>query len=195
MSPIRLEPTSQAQWYALVQEAIAANGVCVKEDLEHYLVLLLMRFMNNAHVFNHSVTLEYLKSHEALGPLRGDSLRDVGDKCLLFSGLFPQWAYTRERKASYYVTLGRQAYGTLGDLAHTDLNRFYSTLGENFVLLMDVLLATRRLQGAVYSLTPLEAEHLWYETGSQQARRMLEENCEDATLLEMFFKNFPHKAN
>jgi hypothetical protein len=111
--------------------------------------------------------------------LQEAQLRDVGDQCLLFSGLYPQHAERRLVRVSYYVELGRGAYGQLAERLRHAGAAMYQQLCQGFVALMDVLQAMRALEGTP-ALSPLQSLELWAETGSQGARQQLRA-CTDAT--------------
>lgn len=177
LKKLMLEPTSQAQWHSLVKDAMASSGIVIDAELECYLVLLLIRFTAEPELLTKALALDYLQSHHEVGALKRDILRDVGDKCLLFSGLFPGQALRKRTRISYFVTLGQSAYGALAGLDSKDFNHLYSELREKFVPLMDVLLATRTMHGDLSMLTPLEAQELWSDTGSHQAYRVLQHVC------------------
>lgn len=181
MAQLILEPTSTAQWHALVGAAEAASERRLDETLESYLVFLLMRFVARPDLAGRTLALDYLRSGAASGQLREAQLRDVGDQCLLFSGLYPQHAERRLVRVSYYVELGRGAYGQLAEHLRHAGAAMYRQLCQGFVALMDVLQAMRALDGAP-ALTPLQSLELWAETGSQSARQNLRA-CTDATPL------------
>jgi len=92
MRQLILEPTTQAQWQTLVHEAQYACDRELDETLESYLVFLLMRFTDKPQCMSRVMAQDYLSSQAASGGERVERLRDVGDHCLLFSGLFPQLA-------------------------------------------------------------------------------------------------------
>ena len=52
---------------------------------------------------------DFLGSQQLHGEQRAESLRQVGDHCLLFSGLFPQIAERRLVRISYFVNIGRSS--------------------------------------------------------------------------------------
>ena len=60
-----------------------------------YLVFLLMRFADKPHCTARIMAEDFLGSQLLHGEQRADSLREVGDHCLLFSGLFPELAERR----------------------------------------------------------------------------------------------------
>jgi hypothetical protein len=181
MTRLILEPTSVAQWQALVREAQAACNCNLDETLESYLVFLLMRFADNPHCTARIMAEDFLNSCAAQGVDRIDRLRDVGDHCLLFSGLFPQLAERRLVRISYFVNIGRSSYHQLSDVLDRGWARVYGNLSEAFIVLMDVLHAMRGLGGQTL-LTPIQALELWQETGS---RRCYQQLCGDRTAIPM----------
>jgi hypothetical protein len=173
MAQLILEPTPQAQWQALVHEAQTACDRHLDETLESYLVFLLMRFADKPHCTARIMAEDYLNSQLLHGEQRADRLRDVGDHCLLFSGLFPQLAERRLVRISYFVTIGQSSYQQLSAVLDRGWSTVYRHLSEAFIVLMDVLHAMRGLGGDSV-LTPLQALDLWQETGS---RRCYQQVC------------------
>ncbi|HFE38885.1 MAG TPA: hypothetical protein ENK06_10790, partial [Gammaproteobacteria bacterium] len=131
MAHIIVEPSSTAQWQKLVLDAEAACDFQLSEDLESYLVFLLMRFLEKPEFTSKIMAMDYLHSFIANGQVQQEKLRDVGDHCLLFSGLFPKIAERRQVKISYYVAMGKTAYQHLGDTCKAQLNEFYHQLAES----------------------------------------------------------------
>ena len=178
MAALILEPTSQSQWQALVHEAQSACDRHLDEALESYLVFLLMRFANRPQCSVRIMAEDYLNSQAFLGEQRAGMLREVGDHCLLFSGLFPQLAERRLVRISYFVNIGRASYRQLSDGLDRGWATVYSHLSDAFIVLVDILHAMRGL-GGVAALTPLQAMDLWQETGS---RRCYEQVCAEGRL-------------
>jgi len=167
MSRLILEPTPQAQWQTLLQEAQSACHRQLDESLESYLVFLLMRFADRPACVARIMAEDYLRSQALQGEARADGLREVGDHCLLFSGLFPQQAERRLVPVSYFVNIGRASYQQLASGLDRGWAVVYRHLSEAFVVLMDILHAMRALGGATV-LTPLQAMDLWHATGSRR---------------------------
>lgn len=176
-----IEPTSTSQWQALLQEAQEAIEHQLDETLESYLVFLLIRFTNRPEVAQRVLALDYLECLSKTGSLRGEGLREVGDHCLLISGLFPQRAERRRVKPSYFVDLGRSAYHELAHSVSRTTGELFNHLSQDFVLLMDVLQSMRGMETAVQGLSPLDAHEMWQETGSEIARRTLRHHSPDGT--------------
>ncbi|UCC56276.1 MAG: hypothetical protein JSU75_00385 [Gammaproteobacteria bacterium] len=172
MQPLILEPTSQSQWQALVQEAQASCDHRLDETLESYLVFLLMRFCKQPDCTSRIIAEDYFNSQTCTGELRIERLRDVGDHCLLFSGMFPQLAERRLVRVSYFVNLGRSSYQQLSDMLDHSWSAVYEHLSHAFVVLMDILHAMRELGGDSI-LTPLQAMDLWQDTGSRRCYQQM----------------------
>lgn len=167
MTTLVLQPTDLAQWHALVAEAQQACDCNLEESLESYLVFLLMRFADRPELARKIMALEFLRAQQSDHQQAGN-LRDVGDQCLLFSGLFPRIAEKRMVRVSYFVNIGRSAYGQLSSLVDRQSERLFSNLAGGFVAIMDVLHAMRGLSGTP-ALEPLAAAELWADTGSRSA--------------------------
>lgn len=173
MSKLATEKTATEQWHELVKEAEAFNGVMLEEELESYLVFLLMRYMQKPELVARVIALDYLKGSQAHGSERSECMRDVGDQCLLFSGLFPNRARQRNVKVSYYVNLGQSAYHHLSELTQAAMASMYDNLARSFVVLMDTLLAIRNMNTDQSLFEPIVAYELWQDTRSEQARQTL----------------------
>jgi hypothetical protein len=172
MSQLILEPTAVAQWQMLVKEAQQACDLRIDETLESYLVFLLMRFATQPHCTARIMAEGFISSQDLQGAERIERLRDVGDHCLLFSGLFPHLAERRLVQISYYVDIGRSSYRQLSDVMDRGWARVYGNLSDAFVALMDVLHAMRGLGGEPL-LTSIQAQELWQATGSRRCYRQV----------------------
>lgn len=175
MNRLILNSTSVAQWYTLVNEAQENIGNRLNIDLESYLVFMLQRFTNRPELTQSILSLDYLESLESTGRQRADKLRDVGDKCILFTGFFPELAGRRHVTVSYFVELGRRAYSYLSSQSILGLStaELYELLQVHFIKLVDLLLSIRELNGEKQVLTLLQAEDLWRNTGSKYAYKIL----------------------
>lgn len=131
-------------WQGLVREAETRTRTRLEESLESYLVFTLVRHSRDAMLAGRTLALEYLDGIELSGELRQDRLRDVGDRCLLIAGLFPEQAQRRRVSREYYLDLGSAAYRELGQDRQLVLAQLYGELAETFMLLVRVLLHVRR---------------------------------------------------
>ena len=173
MADIIEQTASMAGWHKLVSEAETASGVQLDEELESYLVFTLMRYLSRPDMAHRVLALDYLQAAQHSGSLQQQQLREVGDHCLLFSGLFPQRAERRRVRVSYYVELGRSAYHHLGECVDV-LAELYQRMSHSFVKAMDILQAIRSMDSA-QQLDPLNAAELWQDTGSHHAWQVLQQ--------------------
>jgi len=191
MSSIVLQPTITAQWQALIKEAESLSHLALPEDLESYLVFLLMRFTEKPELARSVLGMEYLRAFEGMaGQGQGVRLQNVGDKCLLLAGLFPERAERKRVRISYFVELGQGAYASVADLSQTELAKLYHALCQGFVGLMDVLHAARELAGR--PLTPLQATELWNDVKSPHALLVLQQYTSGTLLFDELVTEFKH---
>lgn len=170
--PLVLHPTDVAQWHALVSEAEAAGAHCLDETQQSYLVFLLMRFAGRPRFVERVMALDYLDALTTDSRTQIDQLRDVGDQCLLFSGLFPEVAERRMVRLSYFIGLGRSAYDQLSVRAGHQGERLYTHLAETFIAIMEVLHSVRGLGGSP-ALNERQSAELWVDTGNLAAFKRL----------------------
>jgi len=166
MKQLILDSTALAQWQSLVHEAQSACDHRLDEALESYLVFMLMRFTDKPLCISRIMAEEYLTAQTLSGEQRAERLREVGDHCLLFSGLFPQLAERRLVRISYFVNLGQSSYHQLSKVLDRGWSAVYGHLSDAFVVLMDILQSMRELGGGTV-LTPMQSLELWQDTGSR----------------------------
>lgn len=166
-----LHSTPVALWQDIIHDAERMCAAPLSEELESYLVFLLVRYTNKTHITDHIMATEILQGIKLSPGIKRLALQEVGDKCLIFTGLFPRIAEKRLVKISYFVNLGQAAYEGISK-KHNDL---YNLLSHQFVTLMDVLQSVRRYSEHYPDLLPLQAYDLWNETGSQRALSVLKQ--------------------
>lgn len=164
-----LGSTPIALWHDIIHEAEAACTITLKEELESYLVFLLMRYMDKPEIMRHIIATEFMSGLHENRKKQQWIFQEVGDKCLIFSGLFPHIADKRLVKISYFVDMGQAAYATLSK-KNSDL---YGLLARHFVPLMDILQSIRRYSKDYPDLLPLQAYDLWNDSSSQRAFQLL----------------------
>lgn len=157
---ILLDTTSTALWHDLVREAEKRGHAPLDPELESYLVFLLMRHLRDAALGGHVLALDYLLSLQQHGSQRGTELRDVGDRCLLVAGLYPEQAEQRLVSLDYFLALGAHAYAELAAAARAAWAQLYTRLASAFGRLVRVLLEMRRLSGEWDALAALSRHAL-----------------------------------
>jgi hypothetical protein len=173
MKTIQLPTSSLSAFYTLVEEARQLSMSRVNDELQSYLVLLLMQWVKSPQIADNIFALDFLENIKKTRTANLQVLREIGDKCLIFSGLFPGNARRRLVNVSYYVQLGQNAYLTLSRHSHDKLSELYEKLGQNFVPLMDILHTIREMDRKGNALDLLEAEDLWNKTHSDHALKIL----------------------
>ena len=169
-----LESSELSQWHMLVQEAEQDYGCQLDEELQSYLVFTLMRFAKNKRFNSKALALDYLAAHHLPSHLHNEKLRDIGDQCLLVSGLYPQSAIKRHVNVNYYVNLGQSAYHHIGGATQHAMAELYQHLAESFILLMDLLQTIRQYSSP--ALEPIAAFDLWDQTDSRSALEQVSKN-------------------
>ncbi|WP_028389130.1 hypothetical protein [Legionella fairfieldensis] len=143
MKRLILHPTEISQWHALVNEAQASTHLILGENTESYLVFLLMRFSQGPKLIESVIALDFLDSMQARGKHQVELLREVGDKSLLFCGLFPGMAAKRRVSLDYFADMGQAAYLTVGELHEKEQADLYFQLSAKFLTLQQILRAMR----------------------------------------------------
>jgi hypothetical protein len=164
--PILTGNSSTQLWHELVREAAQGAHARLSEDLESYLVFTLMRHLGDAPLGQRIMALELLEALLKDGRQREQELRDVGDRCLLIAGLYPQLARRRHVPLRYFLDLGRGAYDQLGCELRAALAALYAQLARAFADLVRVLLEVRRLSGTWPGLDPIDRHDLLLADGA-----------------------------
>jgi hypothetical protein len=160
-----INPNPNGLWRDIIHEAEAECRSNLQVELESYLIDLLVRFTNKPEVAKQIMGIQFMESLKQTPTERDVALQNVGDSCLIYSGLFPGIAEKRLVKISYFVDLGRSAYSTISRTS----NDLYDLLTQRFVALMDILQSL----GKRHELMPIQAYDLWNDTNSQRALRTL----------------------
>lgn len=143
MKQLILHPTDLSQWHALVNEAQAATHIILNEHTESYLVFLLMRFSQGPELIESVLALDFLHAVNKPRLVQVEHLKAIGDKSLLFCGLFPGMAKRRHVNLNYFSEMGQSAYLTAGELQHKEQADLYFQLSSQFSDLQQVLRAMR----------------------------------------------------
>lgn len=134
-------------WCDVVREAARRARVELDEELESYLVFVLMRHLGDVGLGERALALQYLDALLMQGRLREDALRDTGDRCLLIAGLFPEQAQRRNVSLGYFLELGVAAYRAEAEHVRAALSTLYKHLATAFTSLVRALVELRRFSG------------------------------------------------
>lgn len=115
MAKLTVRKSTLSIWYDVVLEAQDSSRILLPESAEYYLVSLLLRYTDQPDFVDNVLGKLYLESQGKRPAASRASLRDVGDQCLLFAGLFPEHAERRRVNPDYFSELGKVAYSQLAD--------------------------------------------------------------------------------
>jgi len=144
MTTILTDVPQVALWTDLVHEAEHGSATRLDEELESYLVFLLMGHTRDVQLHRSTVALDYLLARAATGTRHKQELRDVGDRCLLLAGLYPEQAARRLVSIGYFLDVGSRAYDELSNALRAGVAQLYGHLAQAFARLVRVLMEVRR---------------------------------------------------
>ena len=130
-------------WQALVHEAGERAGFALDESRESYLVFVLLRHQGDGHLLARTQALDWLHAQAQSGSVREESLREVGDRCLLIAGLFPSLAERRRVNVRYFMDIGRSAYLGIADTGRSAYAAMFRQLATSYEELVCTLRAVR----------------------------------------------------
>ena len=133
-----------ALWVDLVREAEDGAAIRLDEELESYLVFVLMGHTRDSQLHGNIMALDYLRARAQRGTQRKQELREVGDRCLLLAGLYPEQAERRMVSIDYFLAMGSHAYDELSVALKAAVADLYSHLAKAFARLVRVLMELRR---------------------------------------------------
>jgi hypothetical protein len=167
MESINIHLAELGGWRALLSKAEFVAKTELDGALEEYVLRLLFKTSRRSAEPTLSSINEGLN---AAHDLLADDFRAIGDHCLLYAGLFPEHAVRRNLPITYYVTVGESAYAEY--VRYTD-DPIFGMLSTFFVDIVDVLIALRQIDDQQVIMDPINAYHLWRDTGSVAAWKAL----------------------
>lgn len=190
MEKIIVHSNSTSEWQDLVIDAANNCSIRINEELESYLVFLLMRFTKDVTLAKKIVALDFLEAQHQSKNQRQQALRDIGDTCLLFSGFFPEISIKRRVSPSYYVKIGKSAYQILGVDLDRSLADLFKNLSNSFVKLMDILQTMRKFNSH-NNINLLVSEELWRDFGSASSLLTLKQYSSSSSIFTRESSNSP----
>lgn len=134
-----------AQWHSLITDAQSASGIILNVSVENYLINTLIHYTQRPDIAKRVFAIDYLKIQHQQGHVHRTQLRELADQCLLYAGLFPQYAKRHNLSAGYYIDIGRSAYIDLANIRNS-ISTLFEELSESFIKLMKTLLAIQFLK-------------------------------------------------
>ena len=149
-------------------EAMQKERVSVSADAHYYVVRLLVRQIDHGCHPNETLSDRFALAFNAKPIDRKRILTEVGDKALVFSGLWWEYQYRplRSSHATFHVDLGRRAYRSVGGVPYEELSSKIGGVVDALIRLgTDHSLNTERDVLRLYML--------WTDTRSPHAARAL----------------------
>lgn len=143
MTSILTDTAQTALWHDLVRDAERGASTRLDDELESYLVFMLMRHTRDAQLGGHVFAVDFLLALEQRGAQREQELREIGDRCLLVAGLYPEQAQRRLVTLDYFLALGSHAYDELSAALKAALADLYHHLAQAFARMVRVLMELR----------------------------------------------------
>lgn len=153
-----------APWRALLTKAQFVARVELHALVEEYLVGVLFRTSISPGPVDEIIISAESGCFEQSGNV--DTLRVIGDHCLVYAGLYPEHAIECDVPIAYFVRVGEAAYREFGNLTADPM---FTLLAHCFVEIIGVLHTLRDVEDDAVCLDPMNAFQLWQDTGSMHA--------------------------
>lgn len=139
------------EWHNLLMEGQEKSGHTLVETVEHYVVLTLDAYTREIKLATVTLAIEFLKHVRVATTQDYQTLRAVGDQCLILSGLFPERTKRKRVSPEYFKNIGESAYYTLSfsPVGKKINGALFYQLSENFSQVVEVLNATRHFDPKV----------------------------------------------
>lgn len=153
-----------APWRALLTKAQFVARVELHALVEEYLVGVLFRSSISPGAVDETILSAESGGFEQSADV--DTLRTIGDHCLVYAGLYPEHAIQRDVPLAYFVRVGAAAYREFGSLTDDPM---FTLLADCFVDIVGVLHTLRDIEDDAVCLDAMNAFQLWQDTGSVHA--------------------------
>lgn len=166
-----ISPDRPEQFFAdALTDALDRERVTVSQDAVAYVVFLLADLQRSSCHPDDVLAEDYARAFASHRAPQAVVLRSVGDRALLFSGLW--WERERSRhggpQVRYHMDLGRTAYRTVGGVPFIEL-------ADRFGGVVDALMRLASTHLLTSDPGLLRLYDLWSETRSTRAARLLAE--------------------
>lgn len=132
-----LHSNTQAQWYHVLSDLQEETRVILPNEIEHYLMLMFMNTTHDISILDSFLSQDFLTTFAQ--PYNCENWQDIGDKCLILSGLFPDWTRRRVRSEHFVSKLGKLCYSQ-ASLQHFGASqKLFEYLCENYDVIVEFL--------------------------------------------------------
>lgn len=133
-------------WYQSLLEAKNLTKVDTSDELDSYIILLLLSSDHNVLLSKDPLGVLYLKSQQAFNN-NTSLLRNVADSCLILSGFYPENAIARNVSPDYFANIGVASYFQLSEVCFQNGRgaSLYCSLACSYYELVKILFCIRLL--------------------------------------------------
>jgi hypothetical protein len=134
--------------------------------------------MQNLNLGQEPLAIKLLEtSNEKVSKHSFVKFRDLGDECLLLTGLFPNMGRNKP-DLYYFIDLGKSAYTSCALASNSGSSELFMQLASNFTYLMDLLQNSNieHIQDYYNKKTPLELYSMASRTNSIHAKKNFNNN-------------------
>ena len=170
---VQLQVAEAAGWRALLTCGQQSACTFLPPEVEHHLVSLLYRRLGSAVGRNREQAMHFARQLVADTRSERQDLVAVGEHCLLFSGLFPDHAPRQGMTLASFVQTGQQAWRDHAARVGAEEGDRYRMLADQYIRMLDVLLAVHDMNQQATTLDALSAWSLWHDTGSTHGWQVL----------------------
>ena len=103
-----LHSNTQAQWYHVLNDLQEETSFSLPTEVEHYLMLIFVNSTQDITILDSFLSQDFFLSFTQ--PYNVENWQDIGDKCLVLNGLFPDWTCRRVRSKNFVTNLGKLGY-------------------------------------------------------------------------------------
>ncbi len=181
MSHVAVHLPEAAKWHALCNRAEVQARQMLDQEVENYLVALMLRCFNQDGSLSYVLAPEQLNIGFSTLPEDPVELQTIADQCLIITGLIPEWADRFSLPVSQFLKLGRLVYA---ELARKNVEGPFASLSRDFVSLIEVMQTLREQQDGKPCMTPLQAHDVWMTSGSIHALNILQVSQHSVPVVE-----------
>jgi hypothetical protein len=135
-----------AEWYEMLQISKQHTGIMLDEHVESYVILTLDGYLQDQLITDYTLAIEFIEAINLKKTQSRSMLRDIGDRCLILSGLFERRSERLNVSSDYFCEIGQQAYLNLASFhkLHIDPELFWK-MAKYFVSISKLLQSIRVL--------------------------------------------------
>ena len=102
----------------VVQQTVVETGFEVPEDIETYIIALLSSYVDKT---NFLPEQSFAEAYFKLTHKSSYSAKELGDTCLILSGVFPEYGEKTGLNKSYYKNIGKSSYEQASRILNREL--------------------------------------------------------------------------